>query len=139
MPNSTSLWRHWFLTWLELGKMIPIFSGKIFYFRSILKVLMGSCCQREATSSKSIFAFSKSVWKIFPFRKITLKYDVIGIMISLWYYLYYRERLYFFSEVWFSFLDGKLKMIILKKYIKICHFSCMIGKDDVFFLKNELS
>ena len=42
---------------------------------------------------------------------------------GIWSFLYYRERWYFFfPKIWSYTLDGKWKMIFLKKYTEIWHF-----------------
>ena len=38
---------------------------------------------------------------------------------EIWPLLYYRERYFFFSKIWSYPLDGKWKMIFLKKYVEI--------------------
>ena len=42
---------------------------------------------------------------------------------GIWSFLYYRERWYFFfPKIWSYTLDGKRKMIFLKKYTEIWYF-----------------
>ena len=42
---------------------------------------------------------------------------------GIWSFLYYRERWYFFfPKIWSYTLDGKWKMIFLKKYTEIWYF-----------------
>ena len=42
---------------------------------------------------------------------------------GIWSFLYYRERWYFFFlKIWSYTLDGKWKMIFLKKYTEIWYF-----------------
>ena len=38
---------------------------------------------------------------------------------GIWYFMYHQERWrLFFSKIWYFFLDGKQKMIFLKKYME---------------------
>ena len=60
-------------------------------------------------------------------------------------FLYYRERWYFFfPKIWSYTLDGKWKMIFLKKHTDIWCFlqahdlSCIIWKDGIFSQKHDL-
>ena len=71
-----------------------------------------------------------------------------------WSFLYYWERWYFlFLKIWSYTLDGKWKMVFLKKYMEIWYFlqvlwkdglskrgragtwSCIIWNDGIFFPK----
>ena len=48
----------------------------------------------------------------------------------IWSFLYYRERWYFFFlKIWSYTLDGKWKMIFLKKYTEIWYFLQAHWKD----------
>ena len=61
-----------------------------------------------------IIGFQKHVLKRWSFQK-----NCAGI----WSFLYYRERWYFFfPKIWSYTLDGKWKMIFLKKYTEIWYF-----------------
>ena len=51
---------------------------------------------------------------------------------GIWSFLYYRERWYFpFPKTWSYTLDGKWKMIFLKKYTKIWYFLQVFWKDGL--------
>ena len=51
---------------------------------------------------------------------------------GIWSFLYYRERWYFFSpKIWSYTLDGKWKMIFLKKYMEIWYFLQAFWKDGL--------
>ena len=51
---------------------------------------------------------------------------------GIWYFLYYGKRWYFFfPKIWSCPLDGKWKMIFLKKYTEI-YFLQMFWKDGLF-------
>ena len=51
---------------------------------------------------------------------------------GIWSFLYYRERWYFFSpKIWSYTLDGKWKMIFLKKYTEIWYFLQTFWKDGL--------
>ena len=78
--------------------------------------------------------------------------------VGTWSFLYYRERWYFlFPKIWSYTLDGKWKMIFLKKNMEIWYFlqtlwkdglpkkvragtclSCIIWKDGIFFPENMI-
>ena len=50
----------------------------------------------------------------------------------MWSFLYYRERWYFFfPKIWSYTLDGKWKMIFLKKYTEIWYFLQTFWKDGL--------
>ena len=52
---------------------------------------------------------------------------------GIWSFLYYRERWYFFFlKIWSYPLDGKWKMIFLKKYTERWSFLQMFRKDGLF-------
>ena len=95
---------------------------------------------------KPYFLFSDGL-KRWSFQKIR---------VDIWSFLYYRKRLcFFFQKIWSDTLEGKWKMIFLKKkYTEIWHFlqtflkdglfrkgcaghdlSCIISKDGIFFPK----
>ena len=51
---------------------------------------------------------------------------------GIWSFLYYRERWYFFfPKIWSYTLDGKWKMIFLKKYTEIWYFLQTFWKDGL--------
>ena len=51
---------------------------------------------------------------------------------GIWSFLYYRERWYFFfPKIWSYTLDGKWKMIFLKKYMEIWYFLQAFRKDGL--------
>ena len=51
---------------------------------------------------------------------------------GIWSFLYYRERWYFFfPKIWSYTLDGKWKMIFLKKYMEIWYFLQALLKDGL--------
>ena len=51
---------------------------------------------------------------------------------GIWSFLYYRERWYFFfPKIWSYTLDGKWKMIFLKKYTEIWYFLQAFWKDGL--------
>ena len=52
---------------------------------------------------------------------------------GIWSSLYYRERWYFFfPKIWSYTLDGKWKMIFLKKYTEIWYFLQASWKDGLY-------
>ena len=52
---------------------------------------------------------------------------------EIWSFLYYRERWYFFfPKIWSYTLDGKWKMIFLKKYTEIWYFLQTFWKNGLF-------
>ena len=51
---------------------------------------------------------------------------------GIWSFLYYRERsCFFFPKIWSYTLDGKWKMIFLKKYTEIWYFLQTFWKDGL--------
>ena len=49
---------------------------------------------------------------------------------GIWSFLYYRQRWYsFFPKIWYYTLDGKWKMIFLKKYTETWYFLQTFWKD----------
>ena len=79
-------------------------------------------CRRFSLHGKSYFLFP-DVLKRWSFQK-----NRAGI----WSFLYYRERWYFFfPKIWSYTLDGKWKMIFLKKYTEIWYFLQTFWKDGL--------
>ena len=66
------------------------------------------------TARKTIFSFSKRPEKMVFLKKLP----------GIWSFLYYREWMFLFPEIWSYTLDGKWKMIFLKKNTQ---------KYDIFF------
>ena len=68
-------------------------------------------------------------WKMVFLKKNTWKYDIFFNVLKkwsfqrnctgIWTFLYHEERWhFFFLKIWYSFTDGKWKMIFLKKYME---------------------
>ena len=58
----------------------------------------------------------------------------------IWSFMYYLERWYFFSGKYIFSLDGKWKMIFLRKYMEIWYFLfiCINVTNMIFSPKNTL-
>ena len=68
-----------------------------------------------------LITLHKKTYFLFPdvLKRWSFQKNCAGI----WSFLYYRERWYFFfPKIWSYTLDGKWKMIFLKKYTEIWYF-----------------
>ena len=77
-----------------------------------------------------IFTLHGKPYFLFPdvLKRWTFQKNCAGI----WSFLYYRERWYFFfPKIWSYTLDGKWKMIFLKKYTEIWYFLQAFWKDSL--------
>ena len=69
----------------------------------------------------------------FPFPDVLRRWSFQKNCAGIWSFLYYRERWYFFfPKIWSYTLDGKWKMIFLKKYTEIWYFLQAFWKDGLF-------
>ena len=84
------------------------------WFRTYISVLW------QHTARKTIFSFSRRPEKmVFPKNRA-----------GIWSFSHYWERsCFFFPKIWSYTLDGKWKMIFLKKYTEIWYFLQALLKD----------
>ena len=69
----------------------------------------------------------------FLFPEVLKRWSFQKNRAGIWSFLYYRERsCFFFPKIWSYTLDGKWKMIFLKKYTEIWYFLQTFWKDGLF-------
>ena len=85
----------------------------------------GCICSHCSLHEKPYFFFANVLQRLF-FQKIPLEYDPSCII---------REYGIFFPKIWSYSLDGKWKMIFLKKYLEIWYFLYIWYRRYFFFLQ----
>ena len=112
--------------------------------------------KKKRVCGKSKYTLHGKPYFLFP--DVLKRWSFQKSCAGIWSFLYYRERWYFFfPKIWSYTLDGKWKMIFLKKYMEIWYFlqtsekvvfpkrvvpahdlSCIIWKDGIFSRKHDL-
>ena len=77
--------------------------------------------KKKRVCGKSKYTLHGKPYFLFP--DVLKRWSFQKSCAGIWSFLYYRERWYFFSpKIWSYTLDGKWKMIFLKKYTEIWYF-----------------
>ena len=68
----------------------------------------------------------------FLFQNVLKRWFFQNNCTAIWSFLYHQERWYFFSpKIWPNSLEGKWRMIFLKKYMEIWYFFQVLWKDGL--------
>ena len=89
------------------------------------------CDDSKLKKKFSVLALDRKPYFLFPdvLKRWSFQKNSAGI----WSFLYYREIWYFFCpKIWSYTLDGKWKMIFLKKYTEIWYFLQASWKDGLY-------